>query len=78
MTPEVTAGFAICFILIAGLSVWVWRLNMRIAKLTRVLDSVTRLTKENTVFIDGVKATAATMKEQGRQRLSELQSRTPR
>lgn len=78
MTPEVTAGFAICFIMIAGLSVWVWRLNMRIAKLTRVLDSVTRLTKENTVFIDGVKATAATMKEQSRQRLSELQSRTPR
>lgn len=78
MTPEVTAGFAICFIMIVGLSVWVWRLNMRIAKLTRVLDSVTRLTKENTVFIDGVKATAATMKEQGRQRLSELQSRTPR
>jgi hypothetical protein len=78
MTPEVTAGFAICFIMIAGLSVWVWRLNVRIAKLTKVLDSVTRLTKENTVFLDGVKATAASMKEHSQRRIAELQTRTPR
>lgn len=78
MTPEVTAGFTICFIMIAGLSVWVWKLNMRIAKLTKVLDSVTRLTKENTVFLDGVKQTAAAMREQSQRRIAELQHRAPR
>jgi hypothetical protein len=78
MTPEVTAGFAICFIMIAGLAVWVWALNQRIARLTKVLDSVTRITKENTAFLDGVKQTASQMAEQSRKRVAELQHRTPR
>lgn len=78
MTPEVTAGFAICFTAIAGLSVWTWRLNARVVKLSRDLDNIAKLTRANTLFIDGVKTTASKMREASSNRIAELQHRTPR
>ena len=78
MTPEVTAGFAICFVMIGGLSVWVWKLEMRAKKMTADLENIAILTKANSLFIDGVKKSAASLREQSQRRVSELQTRTPR
>lgn len=78
MTPEVTAGFAICFVMIGGLSIWVWKLEMRVKKMTADLENIAILTKANSLFIDGVKKSAESLREQSKRRVSELQTRTPR
>jgi hypothetical protein len=78
MTPEVTAGFAICFAMIGGLSVWIWKLEMRVKKMTADLENIAILTKANSLFIDGVKKSAESMREQSQRRVSELRTRTIR
>lgn len=51
---------------------------MRVKKMAEDLGNVAILTKANSLFIDGVKKSAESLREQSQRRVSELQTRTPR